>query len=64
MECVGFVVAVAIFFSCNVFRFSDNKFLRTAWIFPILICYLPYYIFPKSLIETQWLYYKYIFILF
>lgn len=50
MECVVFFVAIVLFLIFNVIRISENKGLRSMWLLPLLLCYLPFYIFNRLLI--------------
>lgn len=53
LEIVAFAVALICFVVFNIMRVGNktaNGLLRVIWLVPILVCYLPFYIYKKSLI--------------
>lgn len=49
MEVVCFGAAVLLFVIFNVLRVSENRIMRSLWMLPLILCYLPFYIFNRLL---------------
>ncbi len=47
MEIVAFLVAVIIFILFNVIRVVDNAKIRLAFFLPLIVAYVPFFVFKK-----------------
>lgn len=49
MEIIAYFAAVIIFLVFNIFRVIDNEKLRLLFFIPLLVAYVPFFVFTKEI---------------
>jgi hypothetical protein len=51
MEAIAFLLAVVLFIIFNMIRVVDNPKLRLSFFIPLIVAYVPFFIFSKEIKE-------------